>query len=111
VRGSYGRSSAPRTALSIVGADTIVKGIVSFVSGLPDIYLNGRLESPHQPPRQHEQRMPRFISPGQAQRFLTTAGHLPGFESVRRQDMKVIDNSPLDAIIQETRFDSVASHT
>src|SRR5215208_5606448 len=38
-------------------------------------YLNNRAENSHQPTRQREQRMQRFKSPGQAQRFL--AAYVP----------------------------------
>ena len=37
-------------------------------------YLNNRVENSHQPTRQREQRMQRFKSPGQAQRFLSAYG-------------------------------------
>ena len=37
-------------------------------------YLNNRAENSHQPTRQREQRMQRFKSPGQAQRFLSAYG-------------------------------------
>src|ERR671930_445691 len=37
-------------------------------------YLNNRAENSHQPTRQREQRMQRFKSPGQAQRFLAAYG-------------------------------------
>jgi putative transposase len=37
-------------------------------------YLNNRAENSHQPTRQRERRMPRFKSPGQAQRFLAAYG-------------------------------------
>src|SRR6266849_5398800 len=37
-------------------------------------YLNNRAENSHQPTRQREQRMQKFKSPGQAQRFLSAYG-------------------------------------
>jgi putative transposase len=37
-------------------------------------YLNNRAENSHQPTRQREQRIQRFKSPGQAQRFLSAYG-------------------------------------
>jgi putative transposase len=37
-------------------------------------YLNNRAENSHQPTRQRERRMPRFKSPGHAQRFLSAYG-------------------------------------
>jgi putative transposase len=37
-------------------------------------YLNSRAENSHQPTRQRKQRMQRFKSPGQAQRFLAAHG-------------------------------------
>src|ERR1700752_1938868 len=37
-------------------------------------YLNNRAENSHQPTHQREQRMQRFTSPGQAQRFLSAHG-------------------------------------
>jgi putative transposase len=37
-------------------------------------YLNNRAENSHQPTRRREQRMQRFKSPGQAQRFLAACG-------------------------------------
>ena len=37
-------------------------------------YLNNRAENSHQPRRQRAQRMPRFKSPGHAQRFLAAYG-------------------------------------
>jgi putative transposase len=40
-------------------------------------YLNNRAENSHQPTRQREQRMQRFKSPGQAQRFLAAYDPLP----------------------------------
>ena len=37
-------------------------------------YLNNRCENSHRPTRERERRMPRFKSPGQAQRFLSAYG-------------------------------------
>src|SRR5215204_2331441 len=49
-------------------------------------YLNNRAENSHQPTRQREQRMQRFKSPGQAQRFLSAYGPLaPHFRPHRHR--------------------------
>ena len=49
-------------------------------------YLNNRAENSHQPTRQHERRLQRFKSPGQAQRFLSAYGPIsPPFRSRRPQ--------------------------
>ena len=47
-------------------------------------YLNNRAENSHQPTRQREQRMQRFKSPGQAQRFLSAYGPIAQHFRVRR---------------------------
>jgi putative transposase len=47
-------------------------------------YLNNRAENSHQPTRQWEQRMQRFKSPGQAQRFLAAYGPIASHFRPRR---------------------------
>ena len=47
-------------------------------------YLNNRAENSHQPTRQRERRMPRFKSPGQAQRFLAAYGPIASHFRPRR---------------------------
>jgi putative transposase len=47
-------------------------------------YLNNRAENSHQPTRQRERRMPRFKSPGHAQRFLSAYGPIASHFRPRR---------------------------
>jgi putative transposase len=47
-------------------------------------YLNNRAENSHQPTRVRERVMKRFASPGQAQRFLYSFGHIRGHFRPRR---------------------------
>ena len=47
-------------------------------------YLNNRAETSHQPTRVRERVMKRFASPGQAQRFLYSFGHIRGHSRPRR---------------------------
>jgi putative transposase len=47
-------------------------------------YLNNRAENSHQPTRQHERRMQRFKSAGQAQRFLAAHGPIASHFRPRR---------------------------
>jgi len=50
-------------------------------------YLNNRAENSHQPTRQREQRMQRFKSPGQAQRFLSAYGPIMQHFRPRRHQL------------------------
>jgi len=52
-------------------------------------YLNNRAENSHQPSRQREQRMQRFKSPGQAQRFLSAHGLIMQHFRPRRHRLSV----------------------
>jgi putative transposase len=50
-------------------------------------YLNNRAENSHQPTRQRERRMPRFKSPGHAQRFLSAYGPIAQHFRPRRHQL------------------------
>ena len=52
-------------------------------------YLNNRAENSHQPSRQRKQRMQRFKSPGQAQRFLSAHGLIMQHFRPRRHRLSV----------------------
>ena len=66
-------------------------------------YLNNRAENSHQPTRVRERVMKRFASPGQAQRFLYSFGHIRGHFRPRRH----LVSAPQWRSEMADRFDSL----
>ncbi len=66
---------------------------VAHREALPEVrhqssrYLNNRAENSHRPTRRRERQMPRFKSPGQAQRFLSSQAMIYGHFRPRRHLM------------------------
>lgn len=65
-------------------------------------YLNNRAENSHQPTRQRERRLPRFKSPGHAQRFLAASGPIAQHFRLRRHRL----SAPAYRQEMRTRFQS-----